>query len=79
MARNTWKMCQHVGWEDKIQWTNYDARKIHGWLKGPKKGDFVECKMQSGKVAWFEIIQIEYMTNPIDLFMARLKDIGYKS
>lgn len=69
---------EHKFWGDRIQWFNWDTRKIVGWLdRIPSIGDEIRFQMQSGKVAQFEVIEIERCRDPQDMFFATLKDIGY--
>lgn len=73
-----WKIWEHKGWGDAINWTDWDERTIHGHLTpSPKIGDEVQAKMQSGKIGRFEIIEIRYMSDPKDMFFATVKDLGY--
>ena len=70
-----WK---HEGWGDRIQWSNYDERRVVGWLQRiPDVGDEIQFKMQSGKVARFGVLKVERAWNVDDMFFADVMDIGY--
>lgn len=72
---NLW---EHNSWGNNVYFFDYDERKLVGWLTPlPKVGDEVRSKMQSRKIARFEIISIDVKKDPPDMFFAIVKDIGY--
>lgn len=74
---NTYNMQEHTGWGNTIAFYNWETRRIFGWKRGLKVGDKLISKMQSGKTAEFEIIEIEYKRDPSDMFFGYVSDIGY--
>lgn len=71
-------MWEHTTWGNKIQWLDWNARKLAGWLTPrPTIGTEVRSKMQSGKIARFKIVEITRMRDPEDMFFATCKDLGY--
>ena len=66
------------GWGDRVQWVNWDSRRIVGWKqKRPRKGDILISPMESGKTAQFRFMEIEYLPDPPDMFFATVEDAGY--
>lgn len=41
------------------------------------KGDEIRCRMRYGRVAKFRITELEYKSDPPDMFFGTVKDIGY--
>lgn len=73
---NVW---EHDGWGNTITWTNYNKRRMHGHLpERPKLGDVINCKMESGKIAQFLVVEVDYMRDPPDQFFCTVSDLGYK-
>lgn len=72
-------MWEHRGWGDNIGWTNYERREIYGfstpWLYDTDTE--IRSEMESGKIARFKIISIEYKLDPRDMFFAKVEDLGY--
>lgn len=69
---------RHNGWGNSIQWSDYDKRRVVGWLqRRPKVGDEIRFKMESGKTARYAVVIVEYMGDPNDMFFADVMDIGY--
>lgn len=60
-----------------IYWMNFDKRIICGHVGRPKIGDVITTKMQSGKIGVFEIIKVEWCTDPNNMYFADVKDVGY--
>lgn len=73
---NAW---DHKQWGNHISWYNYPKRRMHGHMpEKPKVGDIINHEMQSGKVAQFVVVEIEYMADPRDQFFCTVSDFGYK-
>lgn len=69
---------KHNGWGNNIEWSDYDKRRIVGWLyRKPQVGDEIRFKMQSGKVARFAVKEVERAWGVHDMFFADVMDIGY--
>lgn len=58
-------------------WSNYDKRVVCGHDGRPQRGDVFTCKMQSGKIAVFEVIKVRWCGDPSNMFFADVKDVGY--
>jgi hypothetical protein len=72
------EMWKYNSWGKSIKWLNFSDRSVYGHSTPvPKEGDKLYCKMQSGKVATFEFIEVEQMSNPRDQFFAKVKDTDY--
>lgn len=78
-----WNMWEHKGYADRIAWLQFDdqKQKLEGHIgefgKKVKEGDELRCKMQSGKIAKFEIRNLEYQSDPRDQFFADAIFLGY--
>lgn len=71
-------MWEHTTWGNNIEFFDWESRKIVGWLGSkPNKGDEIRSKMQSGKIARFEVKEVENCSNPDDMFFATVKDLDY--
>lgn len=71
-------MWQHTGWGNSIFWLNYERRQIYGHLMDkPQPGDLINSRMDSGKVAQFLVVDVEYMRDPPDMFFCTVSDFGY--
>jgi len=77
--KRRWNIWEHRGWGNRISWIDYDCRKLVGCIRHPRvaMGDEIACEMQNERIALFRIIQVEYHTNPPDLFFAAVQDVGY--
>jgi len=73
----TYNMNDYNQYGDTIKWFNFELGKIHGWKEGLKINDKILSNMQSGNVAKFKIISINYMSNPSDQFFANVEFIDY--
>lgn len=74
----TYRFENHRGWGNRIGWLNY-PNKIEGHLsKKPEIGDFVTCKMQSGKVGVFRVLKIRDFSDPPDQFFCDVEALGYE-
>jgi hypothetical protein len=72
-------MWDHTGWGDAIYWADYEAGRMHGHLQEkPKKGDVINCKMQSKQIGQFVVIKTKYMPDPPDQFFCTVSWFGYK-
>jgi len=73
---NIW---EHKFWGDNIEWTDWNSRKIYGFSSPYLYDEQTEFRgqMQSGKVARFRPIKLEYKLDPHDMFFAELTDLGY--
>ena len=77
--QNIIDMWQHNSWGDLVDWVNWDKRILSGFLRNkPKNGDILRCKMNSGKIARFTIKNVEYKSDPRDMFFAEADDLGYE-
>ncbi|MFW6009077.1 MAG: hypothetical protein ACOCP8_07430 [archaeon] len=66
------------GWGDRIEWFDFKKRKVVGWKNNkPQKFDLLISKMESGKVVVFTFINIEYCSDPHDMFFGIVKEIGF--
>ena len=74
---NIYNMWEDKGWGNRISWTDWNGREIDGHLLGMKKGDEIRSKMESGKIARFVITEIQYCSDPQDMFFGKVKDLGY--
>lgn len=79
VSKRVFNIWEHNGWGNSINWRNYDERNLFGFIKNPKVkiGDEFRDKMESGKVMRFEVIELDYKSNPTDMFFATVKDVGY--
>jgi hypothetical protein len=88
--RWVWNMWEHQSWGKSIQWADFDKRRIYGHYDmvcfttaSPKRpgrlraGDELRARMESGKVARFKIVELEYKNDPPDRFFGTVEDIGY--
>jgi len=68
------------GWGNRIEWFDYQKRKVHGWKQSrPVVGDLIRMPMQSGSDAVFRFTGVEYCDDPRDMFYGQLEGIGYLS
>jgi len=78
-----WNMEEHRGWGDTIYFSNWDERKITGWLPFKlgepriRVGDEVRCKMKDGRTARFIVTELESMSDPRDMFFGKVADLDY--
>lgn len=80
MEVTTYLMWEHSSWGNSIFWIDWDKRKVSGFLPNiPKKGDILQCKMESGKIAQFKFELVEVMNDPKDQFFALVSDLDYKT
>ncbi len=71
-------MWQHKSWGDNIFFNDYEKRSITGWLyKRPVVGDEIRAGMESGKIGRFCVTEVQYMSDPSDMFFCTVSDIGY--
>lgn len=78
LTGTVWNMWEHQGWGDRISWSFYDKRRVDAHTTPrPVVGDEIRDKMASGKIARFVIRDIEYVSDPNDMWFAKLEDIGY--
>lgn len=72
-------MWQHKSWGNSIIWSDFEKRRIVGWMPSkPVVGDEIRCRMSSGKTARFLVKDVEYAFDPRDMFFANLEDYkGY--
>lgn len=40
-------------------------------------GDWIAMEMESGRVGVFEVVELDWMRDPIDMFFGKVKDVGY--
>lgn len=60
-----------------IYWFNYDNRRICGHAGRPRVGDVVTAKMSSGKIGVYEIIKVDWCSDPSNMYFADVRDVGY--
>ena len=73
-----WKMWEHEGWGDDIDFWDYERREITGHLTPMiRVGDMVHCKMNSGRIACYEVMSVDKKDNPPDMFFGKVEDRGY--
>ena len=72
-----WNLWEHSGWGNNIDWSDFAIRRLYGLCYGVRKGDYIRCEMESGDIASFKIVNIEYKSDPRDMFFATVKDVGY--
>lgn len=79
LSGNVWKMWEHKGWGNAINWFDFEKGKVVGFLSViPSVGDELQCQMESGKIMRFRFDKIERMRDPRDMFFADMSIIGYK-
>lgn len=76
-----WNLWEHQGmWGHNIHWTDWQSRRLGGHLPNRyemKEGQELRARMESGKIARFEIVDIEFCSDPRDMLFFTVKDIGY--
>jgi hypothetical protein len=80
MQKRIWEIWLYRGWGNRIEFFNWEIRQISGHIPNRrdfKIGDEVRERMETGKVARFEVIEVEYCQGVDDMFFALVKDIGY--
>lgn len=60
-----------------IYWSDFENRTICGHIGRPKEGDVITSKMQSGKIAVFEVTKVRWCGDPSNMYFADVKDVGY--
>jgi hypothetical protein len=71
-----WRMWEHRGWGDCIQWMCKD--QISGHTRPlPKEGDDLLCKMESGRVGIYRFTKVNPCTDPSDMWFADVEGVGY--
>jgi hypothetical protein len=73
-------MWEHDTWGDSIRFLDWDKRTVYGFLPNRhilEVGDEMRQRMQSGKIARFQVTEIRYTPDPKDQFFATVKDVGY--
>lgn len=70
-------------WGNRIVFDDYEERRVYGWWSGEngrlaEEGDRFGYQMESGRVAIFELKNVENQDDPRDMFFAEAEDIGYK-
>ena len=75
--KRVYKKWEHAGWGNVINWEGYP--RISGCLpRRPKKGDELIDILKSGMVAVFEIVDVEYIHDPPDMFFATVNCLGQR-
>ena len=65
---------------DTIQWLDWKNMQVVGWVsRFPKRGDFLRCKMQSGKILLLEFASVERYRSPSDMFVGTMKPIKFET
>lgn len=74
-----WRYSLGGGWGDAINVIDWEKRKFVGWKpRSPQVGDYLFCKMESGKVGILRFKEVEYMRDPRDMFFATCEDVGFE-
>lgn len=60
-----------------IYWHDFDRRIVVGHTGYPARGDVFSSKMQSGKIAVFEVVEVRRCSDPSNMYFADVKDAGY--
>jgi hypothetical protein len=72
---NKW---EHSSWGDRIQCLGWEKKNFVCWLSiGPKNGDELRIKMNSGKVGRFLIYDVNWCCDPSDMYFFKVKGLGY--
>lgn len=74
------------GWGNSIKFTDQVSRGvvrvksgIVGWkTPKPKNGDYLQVRMESGRVGVFKIENVKSCGDPHDMFFADVIEVGYK-
>lgn len=82
------------GWGNHISWLNDGVadrvglddgtvgqghRKVYGHKSfKPRLGDLLTCQMQSGRIGIFKFVEIEYLTDPDDMFFGTVEFLEYE-
>jgi hypothetical protein len=78
--RTIYNMWEHRGWGNRLEFSNFDLRRISAHLPNRhrfKVGTELREKMQSGHIARFKVIEVEYVSGVHDMLFAKVQDIGY--
>lgn len=75
--RKVWNMWEHTGWGNRIAWMDFSKQSVEGHIHGIQEDDELRSKMQSGKIARFKIINLDYQHDPADQFFADASFVGY--
>lgn len=64
-------------WGNDIEFFDHAERRVVGW-KTPKVkvGEFLKMKQKDGSTFVFKIIEVEYQSNPKDMFWSTVQDVG---
>lgn len=66
------------GWGDHIEWMKCgDSVAGHKHTR-PRKGDVLVCEMISGRIGRYVFIDVEYCSDPTDMFFALVRFHDYK-
>lgn len=67
------------GWGDAIWFVdNAKMNRAYGWKsKRPDDGDFLLVKMESGQTGIFRFQNVDWKTDPADMFVADTLPVGY--
>lgn len=75
-----YRMWEHSYWGNSISWFNIDSYRITGFSHQDSRinvGDYILSEMQSGKIARFVVLSIDYEDDPKDMFFADLAFMEY--
>lgn len=75
-----YRMWEHSYWGNSISWFNIDNYRITGFSHQDSRinmGDYILAEMQSGKIARFVVLSIDYEDDPKDMFFADLEFMEY--
>lgn len=68
------------GWGNAVNWHNIEQRKVVGWkTPRPTIGDLLLSEMRSGKTGIFKFVDVEYESDPNDMFWGTVEDLGYQT
>jgi hypothetical protein len=69
----------HNAWGNSIFFLDWERRRVSGHLKEiPEEGDILRAKMDSGKIARFQFVEVKRMHDPRDMFFATVSDLEYE-
>lgn len=77
-AKKPWTPGNTIAIKFDVSWSNFDQRRVVGHSYRPQVGDAMTCKMQSGRVAVFQITSVERCSDPHNMWFADVIDMGYE-
>lgn len=80
----------HIAWtnfDQRTIWGHFDnyrgmAAFVYGATDHPSRllavGETIRVKMASGRAALFRVTELDWQSNPPDMFFGKVEDIGYE-